>query len=123
MRIAAATREMSANEQIERALLPQQQQTAERDDARTHPRMRSLRHVASALPHLRDPIDVEGPSARLGDLARAIARRIEGRPFASIVVGLGIGFVVGGALSFRAGRIALAAAARHVAREVLKQVL
>jgi hypothetical protein len=34
-----------------------------------------------------------------------------------------VGIVVGGALSFRAGRIALAAAARHVAHEVLKQVL
>jgi len=39
---------------------------------------------------------------------------------ASLALALGAGFVVGGAFCFRAGRIALAAAARHIARELLK---
>ncbi|HEX8791929.1 MAG TPA: hypothetical protein VF765_13335 [Polyangiaceae bacterium] len=34
-----------------------------------------------------------------------------------------IGVIVGGGLSFRLGRLLLAAASRHVVREVLKQVL
>jgi hypothetical protein len=41
----------------------------------------------------------------------------------SVAAAIGVGFVVGGALSFRGGRIALAAVGRHVAREFLKQVL
>jgi ElaB/YqjD/DUF883 family membrane-anchored ribosome-binding protein len=65
----------------------------------------------------------EGPGARVSELARAIGRRIRERPMTSLAVAIGVGFVVGGALSFRAGRIAFAAAARHVTREVLKQVL
>jgi len=39
---------------------------------------------------------------------------------ASLALALGAGFVVGGAFCFRAGRIVLAAAARHIARELLK---
>jgi hypothetical protein len=65
----------------------------------------------------------EGPAGQLRELAEAIVRRIRRRPLTSLAVAIGVGFVVGGALSFRAGRVALAAAARHVARELLKQVL
>ena len=57
------------------------------------------------------------------ELAEAIARRIRRQPLSSVALVLGVGFAVGGALTFRAGRIVLAAAARHVARELLKQVL
>jgi hypothetical protein len=74
-------------------------------------------------PSERELAELEGPAARVGELAQAIADRIRGRPLASLGVAVGVGFLVGGALSFRAGRIVLAAAARRVAREVLKQVL
>ncbi|MBV9948435.1 MAG: hypothetical protein JOZ69_16410 [Myxococcales bacterium] len=49
--------------------------------------------------------------------------RVRARPWSSVAAAIGVGFIVGGALSFRAGRIAMAAAARHLARELLKQVL
>jgi hypothetical protein len=39
------------------------------------------------------------------------------------VIGLSAGFVLGGALSFRAGRMALGVASRHLFRELLKEVL
>jgi hypothetical protein len=67
--------------------------------------------------------EFDGPAARWREFVRAASDRIRERPLASLGVGLGLGFLIGGALSFRAGRIALAAAARHVAREILKQVL
>jgi hypothetical protein len=57
------------------------------------------------------------------DLARALAGRIRQRPHASLAAAIAVGFLEGGALTFRAGRMALAAAARHVARGLLKQVL
>jgi ElaB/YqjD/DUF883 family membrane-anchored ribosome-binding protein len=81
---------------------------------------RRLRADGRAVPE-RDALD--GPGERIADLAAAVARSIRSRPMHSIAVALGVGFVVGGALSFRAGRIVLGAAARHVAREFLKQVL
>jgi hypothetical protein len=65
----------------------------------------------------------EGHDARILGLIAAIGRRIRRRPLASIAVGVGIGFVIGGALSFRAGRILLAAGARRAAQELLKKVL
>ena len=73
-------------------------------------------------PHLRS-IVVQGPAERFGELARALARRVRERPMVSVAAAIGVGFLVGGALSFRAGRIALGVAARRVAREVLKQLL
>lgn len=66
---------------------------------------------------------LEAPVVRLGELARAVARHVRARPTASLLAAVGAGFVVGGALSFRAGRVALAVALRRVAREVLKQLL
>jgi hypothetical protein len=63
------------------------------------------------------------PAARAAELARALYGRIRERPLTSLAVAVGVGFLVGGALSFRAGRLALAAAARRVAQEVFKQVL
>jgi hypothetical protein len=80
---------------------------------------RELRRVSEAA----GTTELEGPGARFADLALAIARRIRERPVTSLAVAIGVGFVVGGALSIRAGRIALAAAVRHIGREVLKQVL
>jgi hypothetical protein len=66
---------------------------------------------------------LEGPAERLGEIARAIVRRVRERPLAALAAAIGAGFVLGGALSFRVGRTALSAAGRHVVREFLKQVL
>jgi hypothetical protein len=92
-----------------------EQRPAVRPDA-TSP-LRTIRNLGP------DSIELEGLQARVIELARALAKRIRERPLASLAAGIGVGFLIGGALTFRAGRIALAAAARHVAREVLKQVL
>jgi hypothetical protein len=69
------------------------------------------------------PVDLEGPATRVLELVRAVGRRIRQRPLTALAAAVGVGFVVGGALSFRAGRIALAAAARHLAHEISKRVL
>ena len=70
-----------------------------------------------------EPAELEGPAARARDLARSVARRIRSRPVSSLLLAVGVGFIVGGALSFRVGRVLLASASRHIARELLKQVL
>lgn len=70
------------------------------------------------------PIEhIDGPDARIADVARALSAHIASRPLTAAVLAVGVGFIVGGALSFRAGRAALASAGRHVLRELLKQVL
>lgn len=94
-------------------------------NARTLPAHRPGRSNQAVLRRVDAPsaVDIEGPATRVLELARAVARRIEQRPLTALAAAVGVGFVVGGALSFRAGRIALAAAARHVARELFKQVL
>jgi hypothetical protein len=68
-------------------------------------------------------VGFEGQHAHVLELIEAMARRIRRRPLAALAVGAGIGFVIGGALSSRTGRLLLAAGARHVVREVLKQLL
>jgi hypothetical protein len=73
--------------------------------------------------HLPVVFGLEGQEARILELAFAMARRIRRRPLAALAVGAAAGFVIGGALSFRVGRVLLAAGARHVARELLKQLL
>jgi hypothetical protein len=90
---------------------------AERRARRTEPRP-AARDRDRALARLE-----EGPAAQLSSLMRVLAHLVRQRPIASLAVAIGVGFLVGGALSFRAGRVALAAAGRRVAREVLKQVL
>lgn len=80
---------------------------------------RALRRVAS-----KPPVEhVDGPDARIAEVLRTVTERIVSRPLTSAMLAVGVGFVVGGALSFRAGRVALAAAGRHILRELLKQVL
>jgi ElaB/YqjD/DUF883 family membrane-anchored ribosome-binding protein len=64
-----------------------------------------------------------GPDARLVTALRAMAERIRERPLTSIAAAIAIGFVIGGASSFRTGRLTLSVAARHVARQILKAVL
>jgi hypothetical protein len=75
------------------------------------------------LRHLPVALGLEGQESRILELVEALGRQIRRRPLASLAVGLGAGFVIGGALTSRAGRILLAAGARHVARELLKQLL
>jgi hypothetical protein len=71
-----------------------------------------------------DALDAfEGHDPRIRELIDAVGRGIRRRPLAAVVLGVGIGFVIGGALSFRAGRILLAAGARGAARGLLKQLL
>jgi hypothetical protein len=84
---------------------------------------RRARRADPGLTEVTDLARLEGPAARVAELARALAWRVRERPVATLAVAVGVGFLVGGALTFRAGRIALAVAARRVAREVLKQVL
>jgi ElaB/YqjD/DUF883 family membrane-anchored ribosome-binding protein len=76
-------------------------------------------------PHRRSGMVVgfEQQQAHILELIEAVARRIRRRPLAALVVGAGVGFVIGGALSCRMGRLLLAAGARHVTRELLKQLL
>jgi ElaB/YqjD/DUF883 family membrane-anchored ribosome-binding protein len=66
---------------------------------------------------------VVGPDARLVTALRTVAERIRERPLTSIAAAIAIGFVIGGASSFRTGRLTLSVAARHLARQVLKAVL
>ncbi len=66
--------------------------------------------------------DAPSAFARASDLVNAVVARIQRQPYASMAVAGGVGFVVGGALSFRAGRVVLAAAARHMSRELFRQV-
>jgi adenine/guanine phosphoribosyltransferase-like PRPP-binding protein len=79
------------------------------------PAERARRRASSSMPG--------GSSARVVHLAQAMVHRIRRRPWTSLLVATSGGFVIGGALSFRAGRLVLVAAARHVGREFLKQLL
>ncbi|MGD0674684.1 MAG: hypothetical protein ABSC94_04655 [Polyangiaceae bacterium] len=72
--------------------------------------------------HRAPPIVADEPVTAAQAL-KSVARTIASKPASSLAAALGIGFLVGGALSFRAGRIALGAASRRVARELLKQLL
>jgi hypothetical protein len=79
--------------------------------------------VGIVAPSREGPALGRHPGERLWQLAVSLGSRIRRRPLASLAVAVGVGFVVGGALSSRAGRIALAAAARHWAHQLLKRVL
>jgi hypothetical protein len=71
----------------------------------------------------RSSVELQGPVRRIEALAEAMSERVRSQPATSLATALAIGFLVGGALSFRVGRIFLAAAARRLSRELLKQVL
>jgi len=64
----------------------------------------------------------EGAITRVSNFAASVAARIRQQPYLSLAVAGGVGFVVGGALSFRAGRVVLVAAARQVGRQLLNDV-
>jgi hypothetical protein len=64
-----------------------------------------------------------GAKPRIADLLDAAVRFARARPYPAIAAALVAGFVVGGALSFRAGRVLLAAGGRQLGQELLKQLL
>jgi len=66
---------------------------------------------------------LDGRASPLWAIARAVKRRVHERPLTAVAAAVAVGLIVGGGLSFRMGRLLLAAASRHVVREVLKQVL
>jgi ElaB/YqjD/DUF883 family membrane-anchored ribosome-binding protein len=66
---------------------------------------------------------IDGSVRPLRAIARAVKRRVHERPLTAVAAAVAVGLIVGGGLSFRLGRLLLAAASRHVVREVLKQVL
>jgi hypothetical protein len=65
----------------------------------------------------------EGPRARIADLLAAIVRFAKARPYAAVGATAIAGFVVGGALSFRGGRVLLAAGVKNAGQELLKHLL
>ncbi len=81
------------------------------------------RQRATAREPTRPSFDLDGPSAPLRAIVQSMTRRVRERPLTAMAAAVAIGVIVGGGLSFRLGRLLLAAASRHVAREVLKQVL
>ncbi len=85
----------------------------------------SNRHAQSLQrrPRVSAALDAERPALRVLSILDAVARRIRNQPLAAIAVAIGAGFVLGGALSFRAGRVLVTAGARHLSRELLKQLL
>ena len=63
---------------------------------------------------------MELPSPRLAAVVSVLRAQFRRRPHASLALALGVGLVVGGGLSTRIGRIALAALGRHGLRELAK---
>jgi hypothetical protein len=79
--------------------------------------------AARSRPRTSSALRGERPDARLVALLEAVARRIRRQPLAALAVAIGAGFMLGGALSSRTGRAVVSAAARHLGRELLKQLL
>ena len=94
---------------------------ARKEAAHARPKRRTRREApkhAAALTR-----ELEDPAAPLRAIVQAVTRRVHERPLTAVAAMVALGVVVGGGLSFRLGRVLLAAASRHVVREVLKQVL
>ena len=90
------------------------------------PRTRSsttARPSATLRESARPTFELDGPAAPLRSIVHAVTQRVRERPLTAVAAAVAIGVIVGGGLSFRVGRLLLAAASRHVVREVLKQVL
>lgn len=100
---------------------PNGQSASDREGGRRR-RSRRARTSSDASSSLESEADTSTVFARASELVNAVVGRIRRQPYASMAVAGGVGFVVGGALSFRAGRVVLAAAARHVSRELLTQI-
>jgi hypothetical protein len=100
--------------------------------ARRARRSKALPHDAGPQPRsvaLQRPrripaaLGLGGPETRFVELADELGRRIRREPLKALAVAAGVGFLVGGAMTFRAGRLLLAAGARQAARALLKQLL
>jgi hypothetical protein len=104
---------MNANERIESAV---QGPRASGERRKGSERTRAIQKVPRRIP-------LPAADTRVAEVMAGVARRISAQPFESMVIALGVGFTLGGALSFRAGRLALRVAMRHVGRELLKQLL
>jgi hypothetical protein len=63
---------------------------------------------------------VETPRAQLAAVGRKIEAQYKERPYFTLALALGIGFAIGGGLSSRVGRIALAAVGRYLVKELVK---
>jgi hypothetical protein len=81
------------------------------------------RAATKRLRRLPPSLGLEVQETKVLELVEAIERNIRRRPFIALACGVGAGFVIGGALSSRVGRLLLATGARHAARELLKQLL
>jgi hypothetical protein len=104
---------MNANERIGAATRSVEQQRTSREASKALRRLPEHTPGAPIVP----------PDLRAAELLGALRRRIAARPMTATLIGLSAGFVLGGALSFRAGRMALGVAGRHFLRELLKEVL
>jgi hypothetical protein len=62
---------------------------------------------------------LNNPQARVETLIRRVSSEAERRPLMSVLVGFGIGFAIGGALSTRLGRMALITAGRYAMKELI----
>jgi hypothetical protein len=104
---------MNANERIESAVEGPRVAGERRKGSE---RTRAIQRVPRRLP-------LPAADTRVAEVTAGVARRISAQPFEAMAIALAVGFALGGALSFRAGRLALRIAARHVGRELLKQFL
>jgi hypothetical protein len=100
----------------------QSRESGEGPDAFTAPPTTGKR-ATRRLRRLPPSLGLEVQETRVLELVEAIERNIRRRPFTALACAIGAGFVIGGALSSRAGRLLLATGARHAARELLKQLL
>lgn len=94
----------------------------ESDRRRRARRARSSNESPSDSQDAQAGSDASGAFSRASELLNATVARIQRQPYASMAIAGGVGFVVGGALSFRAGRVVLGAAARHMSHELFKQI-
>ena len=69
------------------------------------------------------PVDLGTHVAHVVPRAKPMSRLILERPLFSVATAFGVGLAVGGAMAPRFQRIAMAAAARYLARELLAQAL
>jgi hypothetical protein len=65
----------------------------------------------------------EDPTEHFVRIASVFARSISRKPLLAMTAALAVGFVIGGGMSTRAGRLALGAAGRHVIRELLRNAI
>lgn len=83
-------------------------------DDRSHAKARPQRHEHALAA-------IEQPRQNLRLIAEFVKEQFRARPYTALAVALGLGFAIGGGLSTRLGRAALATAGRYGLKELLKQ--